>query len=190
MQYEAVRLFALPRRHPSRRIINDYTMHWIRNPVKGSTFDRVSRWFRWMPGVILLPFMEALGYDGAMILCGSRVVAHTFWQRHWDELHMFHVFVDNQQRRRGLMKRALAQCFIPRADELPNVLFFIMSLGGQAAPGQDQTDHEAVAAFCDLLGDGKIDLPHGIEVRRVTRFRFVLSRKQFMAALPGLEPPR
>lgn len=124
----------------NHKLVQDYVAHWIRNPDKGSAFDKATRLVRWLPDRALFGLMRMLKYDGLLFTQPGEVVAHTFCQRHGSDLHMFSVSVNPSYRGQGLAKKAL-QAFIEYGRNLDGIERIRLGAGG----------HVAVQSICEKL---------------------------------------
>jgi GNAT superfamily N-acetyltransferase len=70
-----------------------HILYWIRNPDKGSAFEKATKYIRNLPAPVLIAGMRILGYDALLIPSNGSVCAHLAFQLHGKELHMFSVWV-------------------------------------------------------------------------------------------------
>ena len=81
-----------------------YIVWWIKNPDEGSSFDKKTRYIRWLPGSVLLWLLVQKHYGGFLFMddrC-SQVIGHVFFQRHGDAVHLFSMATRREMRGFGL----------------------------------------------------------------------------------------
>jgi hypothetical protein len=144
-------------------LVQNYVSHWIRNPDKGSAFDRATRLIRWMPDTGLFALMRMMKYDGLVFTKPGEVLAHTFFQRHGHDLHMFSVSVADEYRGQGLAEKAILR-FIEHARTLPDVDRIRLGAGG----------HPAVERVCEKFTERGHSLGLMPEPNRFFRFKLVV----------------
>jgi len=95
-----------------------YVIGWVRNPDKGSAFDRAVKRLRLhlLPDGVLFHILLMLRYDGILFLENDEVVGHIFFQRHGKELHAFSFYTRPDMRggRMDGMMQALHRLCVSR----------------------------------------------------------------------------
>lgn len=119
-------------------MVDRYILNWIRNPDPNGSFSKVSRWVSWVPDKALLGLMRGLKYDGLVFSEPGQIVAHSFYQRHGDALHMFSVAVSNGFEGRGCAEKALL-AFLEHGRSVDGITKVRLGAGG----------HPATARICE-----------------------------------------
>ncbi len=139
--------------HPFGWVVLAYVGEWMRNPVRGSNFDKMTWWWRWLPMSVVLKIMFAAGYEGLLFIdTKGAVVGHVFYQRHGNSLHAFHWFIQEDERGRGHMHE-ISETFFERAKRNPHITKIRIGAGG----------NERIARMWELIRDGKIVPECGLE---------------------------
>ncbi|SRR3989344_3736661 len=135
------------RRSLSDEKVGNYVVKWIKNPDSGSSFERKTRFIRWLPGGLLTRAMLLLKYDGLLFKRDGEIVSHVFFQRHGDSLHAFSFAVGEKHRHLGLFKQTVAD-LINHAKVVGGITRVRLGAGG----------HDAVAKMHARLRDHEKDL--------------------------------
>ncbi len=136
------------RRHKAERA---YVVHWIRNPDKGSAFDRKTRLIRWLPGWFLIWLMGRLKYEGMLFYEGVDFVGHIFFQKHAKDWRAFSVFVTEHARGRGYAQKMVAE-FLTLAHEEEHLKSVMIGAGGIGEIGDAIVLHISKKAANNQLG--------------------------------------
>lgn len=133
--------------------LNEYVLHWARNPKPGSKFARFTWMLRLLPDFMYLWALRRLHYGGQLMLdeTGS-VIGHVFYQRHGDEIHLFSIEVHEEHRERGYANR-LMHSFLIEMGHRTHINWLRISAGG---------DETVIHLWKKTLG-GKYHLPYRVE---------------------------
>lgn len=133
-----------------------YVLRWIRNPDPGSPFDRKTRYFRWLPGGVLMGILRTAGYDGLLFLDERKqVVGHLFFHIAKNEkretvFRIFSVFVREDRRGTDFTTHMLRELhFHARVHK---VKWVRLGAGG----------NEAIASLWKKIADQRSNLPYTV----------------------------
>ena len=129
-------------------LMNNYLIHWARNPDPGSWFDWMTIWRHWVSDRVLLHLLFRLRYGCQLLLENENVVSHIFHQQHGDELHLFSIFTIEPRQNEGIAKRMLREWLI-EAWNTPGINKVRISAGND----------KAVAHMYERVLEGAYDLP-------------------------------
>lgn len=127
---------------------------WLNTPDPGSKFDKKTKWLRMLlPTALIVRILFAVGYQGLIFLNDDGlVVAHVFFQKHGDTLHVFHWHVEEGERGHGYMKEATS-AFFEFAHDNDAIVGVRITAGGSPR----------IAKFWDSIQNGTVQLPHGLK---------------------------
>ncbi len=132
-------------------LMNDYVLHWARNPNPGSWFDWLTLWRYWVSDDALLRLLSWMRYGAQIYIEEGRVVNHIFHQRHGEELHLFSIFTLGTHQKRNIAKRMLREWLI-EAWNTPGINKVRISAGGDAV----------VAHMYEEILKGAYDIPFAV----------------------------
>ena len=124
-----------------------YVTSWIKNPDKGSDFDKKTRWIRWLPGWILIRLMIRLKYDGLLFYEGDQFIGHIFYQRHKYDWRAFSVGVIPRFRGMGFAQKMLVE-FMKHAWAESHLRGVKIGAGG----------HPKILHICKKVADNRLGL--------------------------------
>ncbi len=103
-------------------IVADYVAWWMEHPDAGSTFEKRSRWLRWLPRALRWRLMSLFGYDGIVYLRGNGAIeGHMFFQRRGCALHGFSTAANEHASGKGHSVVFMLD-YVGYAAQLPGIL--------------------------------------------------------------------
>lgn len=97
-----------------------YLAWWLSHPDPGSTFERKTRWLRWLPKGVIAHIMIRLGYDGLLYFSEDKIIGHVFFQRHGSSLCGFSLALAREFQGRRL-PTVLVLDFLAHAHQLHEI---------------------------------------------------------------------
>jgi GNAT superfamily N-acetyltransferase len=113
--------------------IQNYVLHWARNPKPGSIFARLTRLTRMLPDAVYLWALRELRYSGLVLVNEGKIVGHAFYQQHGDEVHLFSVEVHPSYRGLGYANRVVEMFLNDMCLRCVDVNWVRISAGGDPA---------------------------------------------------------
>lgn len=124
-----------------------YVVRWIKNPDKGSVFEKKTRWIRWLPGWMLIWLMMRQKYDGLLFYEGDQFIGHIFYQKHSHDWRGFSIRTVKALEGRGYAQKMIVE-FLKLAWMESHLKGVKIGAGG----------NPAILHICQKVIDGKLGL--------------------------------
>lgn len=134
----------------------EYVVYWIKNPDKGSSFAKNTRFLRWLPGFFLIFLLCRLKYNGLLFYEGDDLIGHLFYKECVNDWRLFSINVSEKFRGQHYAKKMLTE-FLKLAYGEKHISGVKIGAGGNKAVlhlWNEAIDNKLGLPFCLKAGAG------------------------------------